>query len=376
MNKIKYIFLMLLILIPISVSAANEYSEAKYGGTLSQCTGEYQDSNISTNGIAYFSYCMQATCQNSKYNISYFYSTSELKNNNMIVKCTNGNNNPYVKLHKNGCNNYGTCSKQGDIQYCSTIWMYDCSKNTDGTTYGVTKPTQTKTKKPTQTKKTTEKTSETTEAKISTKLKSLSLSKGSIVFDAQTYEYILNLKEEDTNVEVTAVPEDSKATIEVKNNTNLVDGSVIEVIVTASNNESTIYKLTVKKEIILSGNANLKSLNVTGYDLIFNNKITDYTLVINEEDKSININYETEDEKASVKVDNNVNLTNGSKVTISVTAEDGTVKYYYINILVKAKSNTLGIIFIIILILAILAGAYYLYKKLVLSKSGDKYEYE
>ena len=59
-------------------------------------------------------------------------------------------------------------------------------------------------------------------------------------------------------------------------------------------------------------------------------------------------------------------------------AEDGTVKYYYINILVKAKSNALGIIFIIIIIiiLVILAGAYYLYKKLVLSKSGDKYEYE
>ena len=51
-------------------------------------------------------------------------------------------------------------------------------------------------------------------------------------------------------------------------------------------------------------------------------------------------------------------------------------EYYYINIKVEEKSNSLGIIFIIILVLAIIAGAYYLYKKLVLSKSGDKYEYE
>lgn len=375
MNKIKYILLMLILLIPFNVRATDEYTEPQFGGSEAVCTRYYQDKNISTNGIAYFSYCMKATCENRKYNVNYYYSTSELRNNNMIVSCTNGNSNPYVKLHKNGCNEYGTCGVSGDVKYCSTIWMYDCSKNSDGTLYGTTKKTQTQTKK--TTKKTTQKTTQTTtETIISTKLKSISLSKGSIIFNSDTYEYILNLKEEDMSVEVSAIPEDSKATIEIKNNTNLMDGSVIEIVVNAPNSESTTYKLNVKKEIILSGNANLKSLSVSGYDLVFNNKITDYTLVINEEDTTLNINYEVEDDNANVKIDNNSNLTNGSKVTISVIAEDGTVKYYYINILVKAKSNALGIIFIIIMILAILAGAYYLYKKLVLSKSGDKYEYE
>ena len=38
--------------------------------------------------------------------------------------------------------------------------------------------------------------------------------------------------------------------------------------------------------------------------------------------------------------------------------------------------DIIKILFIIILILAILAGAYYLYKKFVGSKTGDKYEYE
>lgn len=380
-----FIIFVLLIVFPLKINATNEYSEALYGGTVTQCTSNYQDRNVITSGIAYFSFCMKATCgSNNNYGISYYYNNQELKDNNMIVKCTNGNKNPYIRLHKNSCNNYTSCSNVGEIKYCSSIWMYDCSKNGDGTKFGTSvitnKPTSTKktTKRTTKrtSKITTEKTTETTTVVISTKLKSLDLSKGSVTFDKDIYEYSITLKEEENYIDITAIPEDSNATIEVKNNNDLKDGSVIEIIVSAPNSESTIYKINVKKEIILSGNANLKNLTVTGYDMSFNSKITDYTLVIDEEDKFLNINYETEDDKAEVKVNNNENLTNGSKVTISVTAEDGTVKYYYINILVKAKSNALGILFIIILILAILAGAYYVYKKFVLSKSGDKYEYE
>jgi len=380
MNKMKLFLLMLFVTVfPTNVIAANEYTDAKYGGTVSDCTNEYQDKNISTSNIAYYSYCMKAVCQNSygsyKYGIDYYYSTSELKRYNMIVSCNNGNKNPYVTLHKNGCTNYTSCNTLGDTKYCSTIWKYDCTKNSDGTIYG-TKKTTTKrtTKKIIQTKKTTQSTTEA--PVISNKLKSLSLSKGSILFNSETYEYSITLNNEDSFVEVYAIAEDNNATVEVKNNDNLVDGSVIEIIVNAPNNSSSIYKINVSKQMVLSNNANLTSLYVTGYDLAFNNKITDYTLVISEEDKTLDIGYEVEDEKATVSVDNNDNLTNGSKITVTVEAEDGTVKYYYINILVKAKSNVFGIIFIIIIILAILAGAYYLYKKFVLSKSGDKYEYE
>ena len=87
---------------------------------------------------------------------------------------------------------------------------------------------------------------------------------------------------------------------------------------------------------------------------------------------------EAEDKNAKISdVSGNNNLKDGSKVVISVTAEDGvTVNKYNINIRVKKKSNFIKILFIIILIMALLAGAYYLYKKFVLSKSGDKYEYE
>ena len=381
MNKLYLLIIsMCMVFLPIKVYATDQYTEAMYGLDKNLCTGKYQDKNVSTNSIAYFSYCMRATCNSNsgtyKYGIEYYYDNNELKNNNMIVNCLNGNSDPYVKLHKNGCSNYNTCNNLGDVKYCSTIWMYDCSKKSNGSSFTTTKKTTKRRTTKRTDKPTSTTTTQTTTVIASTKLKSLSLSKGSIIFNSDTYEYDVNLNEEDTFIEVTAVPEDSNATVEVKNNTNLVDGSHIEVIVSAPNSPNTVYVINIKKEVILSGNANLSSLNVTGYDLVFNSKITDYTLVINKEDTVLDLNYETEDNKASVSVNNNENLTSGSKITITVTAEDGTVKVYYINILVKAKSNTLGIIFIIILVIAILAGAYYMYKKFVLDKRGDKYEYE
>lgn len=377
MNKFKTILISLitLLIFPNYVNGTNENSNVWYGNNEHTCTSTYQDRNVSTSNIAYFSYCMKATCEsNRKYNLSYYYDSNELKNKNMIVNCLNGNKDPYTTLYKNGCSNYGTCDKVNNVKYCSTIWKYDCSKKSDGTSFTTTTTTKKTTKR--TTKYTTKITTTEPTTIISTKLTSLSLSKGSIVFNSDTYEYTITLKEEDTNVEVTAIPEDNRASVEVKNNTNLIDGSVIEIIVTSTNNTSSTYKINVKKEVKLSNNANLKSLTITGYELGFKNVIKDYTLVIDESDKELDIKYETEHEKAIVDITNNNNLTNGSKITIMVIAEDGTTNYYYINTLIKEKSNVLGIIFIIVIVLAILAGAYYLYMKFIKNKGGDKYEYE
>ena len=96
-----------------------------------------------------------------------------------------------------------------------------------------------------------------------------------------------------------------------------------------------------------------------------------------QEINSLGINYETENENTKVTIEDNEDLRDGSKVKIIVTAEDGkTTNTYNIDVKVKKKSNFIKILFIIILILSILAGAYYIYKKFVQSKSGEKYEYE
>ena len=379
MKKVYYLIILYLLLVPLNIFAANENSDVWSGTNKYICTSKYQDSSISTSDIAYFSYCMKAICNNNNYSLEYFYDSNELKNNNMIVSCTNGNKNPYAELYKNGCTNLDRCNinDSGGVKYCSVIFKYDCNKKSDGTSFTTT--TKTTTSKKTTSKKTkTTETTNTTVVPVSTKLSSLTLSKGTILFNKDIFEYSINLKEEDTSIDVTAIPEDNKCTVQVSDNVNIVDGSVIKVEVKAPTGESSIYKINVKKEIKLSSNANLKNLTVSNYPIDFNNKISSYTLIIDNDETFLDINYETEDSTAKVNIENNNDLQDGSKITINVIAEDGTTKYYYIDIIKeeKSSSNLLTIIFIIILILAIIAGAYYLYIKFIANKRGDKYEYE
>lgn len=92
-----------------------------------------------------------------------------------------------------------------------------------------------------------------------------------------------------------------------------------------------------------SGNANLKSLEVLGSDgsevtlsPIFTSNIYEYDASVPGRVKMISINAIMEDEKANMVISNNANeeLISGenNKITITVTAEDGTKKAYVINI--------------------------------------------
>ena len=145
----------------------------------------------------------------------------------------------------------------------------------------------------------------------------------------------------------------------------------------ADGNKS-VYSIKVNKsEKKLSNNANLKKLSVDEYDINFSPSVTNYSIIISEDVLSLGLNYETENENASIVVEGNEKLSDGSKVKIIVTSEDGSnTNTYTIDVKVKKKSNFIKILFVIILILSILAGAYYIYKKVVISKSGEKYEYE
>ena len=314
-------------------------------------------------------YAVTARCQ-SNYNYDFVY------DNPKGYTCSNGNSSPYTKTVEDTCKilTQNVCNV-GTTKKCYITLDYDCSKTTSGAKY-VTTTKKTTTKRRSTTSTTTIATT-TVAVKSNTKLKSLSLSSGSIVFNADTYEYSINIESKIDSIDVTAIPEDETSKVEIKNNTNIENGSVISIIVTGSDNSISEYKINVNKEVyIMSSNAKLSSLTVSGYDIPFNPKITEYSIELNSVVDELNIDYEAEDEKAVVSISGNENLTNGSKVTITVTAEDGTENVYSININLKKKSNFISILFIIILILAIVAGAYYTYKKFIQSKMGEKYEYE
>ena len=376
MKKIRiFIALLLAVFFPLSVNAAGSNTPVGTGLNKNVCTSSpYQDDIISTNSKAYFSHCVKATCSSRRYNLEYYY-------DNLKVNCTNGNTNPYKVVYRDGCSDYiNTSCSNNDIKYCSRVVYYDCSRKSNGSSFATTTKSTT-TKTTTTTTKTTSTTTTSTTTSVVAKdsrLQSLSLSNGSISFNPDVYEYKIIIESSINNLNISAVPMDSTSEVSIDGNTNLVNGSVITITVKTTDDKLSTYKINIEKkeEVILSNNSKLLSLSVSDYSLAFNSNINNYSLIIDADVDSLIINYEVADEKSNVSITGNENLENGSVITITVTAEDGSVSDYTIDIIVKKKSNFLSILFIIIVILALGAGGFYVYKKFFASKSGEKYEYE
>lgn len=366
--------LVCLCMLPFKVYATSANSNDWVGTNIYTCTSKYQDANILTSSDVYFSHCMEARCENDKFKL-YYYSSNK-------VTCSNGNTNPYVeKVNSDKCDSLNYCDG-GEIKYCSMVLYYDCGRKVNGEKFTTTSKTTSKRTKTTKrtTKRTTKPTTSsttTTQKIVNTKLESLVLSHGEINFISDILEYTINVTNDVSSINITAIPQDNSSKVEVKNNTNIINGSVISIVVIGIDNSTTEYKINVKKEdLALSSNSNLKSLIVEEYDIDFNKNVRDYNIVLKKEVDKLNISYETEDEKSTVLILNNTDIKDGSKVTVQVTAEDGTKSVYNINVQIKNSSGFIKVLFIIILILAIIAGAYYIYKKFIQSRSGDKYEYE
>ena len=94
-----------------------------------------------------------------------------------------------------------------------------------------------------------------------------------------------------------------------------------------------------------SDNAYLKNLTIEGYELfpVFNKETTSYTMQISDDVTELNIKAEKEDEKATVEIKGNKDLKEGANtVTISVNAEDNTIKIYEITV-TKSEKVPLGL---------------------------------
>ena len=370
MKKKSLILLITLLIMPNVVKALNASSPVYSGDNLNICTSStYQSNSISINNDIYFGHCMEYKCKSSTTN--YF--------NSNKVTCSNGNKDPYTKLVKNGCSNLSCNSSEKDrstVKYCSVIMYYDCNRKSNGESLTTT----TTTKKTTTRKvvKTTTQVPTTTAAPSNTKLSSLTLSQGVIDFKDDVHEYGIEVNNEVVNIDVKAVPQDEASKVDISGNTNIVNGGEILIKVTGTDGSNSEYKIkiTKKEKVKLSNNSKLKSLEISGYSINFNPKITEYDLQINSSDTELDIDYTADDSKSVVQISGNNNLENGSKIEVVVVAEDGTSTTYTINITIRKKSSIIKILFIIVLILSICAGGYYIYKKVMDKKNGDKYEYE
>ena len=88
----------------------------------------------------------------------------------------------------------------------------------------------------------------------------------------------------------------------------------------------------------VSSNKDLKSLTIENHEIYFNSDRTKYKVVVEKDENSLKINAVKDDSKAKVKIVGADNLkANNYKVTITVTAQNGTTKEYVIEAEVKKE---------------------------------------
>ena len=171
-------------------------------------------------------------------------------------------------------------------------------------------------------------------------LKSLSIDKGSIAFDKNTTSYLIKVEHDINEVNITAISEDTKATISGTGKKTLKDYVNEFKIVVKAENESTktyIVKVARKDEQgnygKLSTDNSVKSISIIGYDIKFNKDTKKYNVLVDEDVNEIELTVTPNDSKSTVSVENNTELKAGlNKVTVKVTAENGDINEYLFNV--------------------------------------------
>lgn len=157
-------------------------------------------------------------------------------------------------------------------------------------------------------------------------------------FSPDVNEYYLIVDENVKDIDVTAIPQNTKANVRITGNKNLKNGlNKIEIDVTSEDkSEKNKYTINVTKTSNeQNANADLETLAIENYVLTpeFDVNETNYTVNVSNNTNNLNILAIASDMNAKVNVTGNTNLKYGNnKVVITVTAENGiTLKKYNIN---------------------------------------------
>lgn len=198
-------------------------------------------------------------------------------------------------------------------------------------------------------KTTTKKTTTTKKKSDNNNLKSISINNIELKdFNKDILVYSLTVENEVEKLNVKAVKEDNFANVSYNIPNYLEVGeNEISIKVTAEDDTTKIYKIIVTRKKEISSNADLKLVNIKGYNLKFDGASKTYHLKINYEDKKLDIECLTEDENATYEINGNENLKNGSIIKINVTAENKETQIYRI-IISKEKEEKQSIIPVII----------------------------
>ena len=174
-------------------------------------------------------------------------------------------------------------------------------------------------------------------SEYSSKLASLIIKDGELApgFNKNTLLYTINIPNEVTSLDMTYVPEDSEATVNVTGNENFVVGSntvTIEVI-SRDSSSTTTYEIEVMRQPNASNY--LKNLYVTDYDIEpeFNKQTLYYEVAVPNNVDNITINAILEDPSATVTGDGNKSLVYGNNTFyVNVTSASGIVRTYTVKV--------------------------------------------
>lgn len=157
-------------------------------------------------------------------------------------------------------------------------------------------------------------------------------------FDKNINEYYLLVDENVKKLDITAIPSNSGAQVNITGNDNLKNGlNKIKIKVT-SKDKSKINEYIInvtKTKNTENANADLDILAVEYFELTpeFDKNITNYSVEVSNKVDKLNIFAVSSDESAKVEISGNENLKIGdNQIIISITAKDNiTTKKYYIN---------------------------------------------
>lgn len=200
-------------------------------------------------------------------------------------------------------------------------------------------------------------------------LESLSIKDHNINFNKSTLNYSLVVDNTVEKINISAIAEDKTAKVSGIGNKDLnLYSNVFEVIVTAENGSKKVYSIEVIRKDIdgnikeLSKDNTLSKLEVSGYNFIFDSSIGEYTILLKNVNKALEITADASDKNATVTINNITKYKEGNNVIeILVVAENGLEKIYKINAINLNKeevkdNNTVFYIVIILESLIIIGG--------------------
>lgn len=158
-------------------------------------------------------------------------------------------------------------------------------------------------------------------------------------FNKETFDYYFLTEKDISNLEITAIPENSNSIVNVTGNTNLQDGLnqiKIEVISEDKTNKNEYIINVTKTKNLDDANTNLETLAIENQTLTpeFNVNITEYNVEVGNTIENLNILAIPENRSAKVEISDYSKLEIGdNKIQITVIAPNNyTKKIYNLNV--------------------------------------------